>query len=269
MNRDPEACHQFLELQAHVMSAACQMEKGIHSPHVYAESGDIFFLHLEKLGRGGTAWVIHVELFGDFANLWQIRSVDKVQSRVTKQIYARKKISRQRDLKKDKEIIKKFENELQILKKLDHVHLIKVFASYTDRRFVAIIMKPVASMDLSYYLQARGNSISGEERIRFKTYYGCLANAVAYLHENNIRHKDIKPGNILLKGEDIYITDFGTAVEFDGDKSVTTGTVKVKTHRYQSPEVSRGTKRGTASDIVSIIRGYIVLSYPATCEIST
>jgi hypothetical protein len=55
MKRDHDACHQFLDLQYHVMSAACQLEKGLNSPHVYADSGDVFFLHLDKLGKGGNA----------------------------------------------------------------------------------------------------------------------------------------------------------------------------------------------------------------------
>jgi hypothetical protein len=55
MRKDHDACHQFLELQTHVMSAACQMEKGLDGPHVYADSGDVFFKPLEKLGSGGEA----------------------------------------------------------------------------------------------------------------------------------------------------------------------------------------------------------------------
>ena len=175
--------------------------------------------------------------------------MDKVQSKVTKQVYARKRIHRQKDMHKDKVILKRFENELQILKKLEHHHLVKVFASYTDRKYVAIIMKPVADLDLKEYLKS---PLPIAKRSLFRTYYGCIASAVAFLHESKIRHKDIKPSNILLKGDDIYITDFGTAVEFDGDSSMTKGTVRTRTVEYQSPEVARGSKRGTASDIWSL-----------------
>jgi serine/threonine protein kinase/ankyrin repeat protein len=153
---------------------------------------------------------------------------------------------------------------VQILKKLDHVHLVKVFGSYTDLNYVAILMKPVAQMDLKCFLRShdvqqtlRGG---GPGRSLFRTYYGCLASAILYLHDNNIRHKDIKPGNILLKRNDIYITDFGTAIEFDGDKSMTKGTVRAKTTQYQSPEVARGAKRGTSSDIWSLGVTYLEMT---------
>jgi serine/threonine protein kinase len=188
--------------------------------------------------------------------------VDKVQSKITKQVYARKRISRKRDFNKDKEVIARFENEVQILKKLDHVHLVKVFASYTDLNYVAIIMKPVAQMDLKCFLRSPEvqQTLLGAGRSLFRTYYGCLASAISYLHDNNIRHKDIKPGNILLKKDDIYITDFGTAIEFDGDKSMTKGTVRAKTTQYQSPEVARGAKRGTSSDIWSLGVTYLEMT---------
>lgn len=113
-------------------------------------------------------------------------------------------------------------------------------------------MKPVATLDLKQYLKTCKGNLSGGERIRFRTYYGCLATAIAYLHENDIRHKDIKPNNILLKNNDIYITDFGTAIEFDEGQSITKGTVKTRTPAYQSPEVARGAKRGRSSDIWSL-----------------
>jgi len=55
MRNDHEASHRFLELQSHILSAACQMEKGEDGPHILAESGDLFFTTLGMLGKGGEA----------------------------------------------------------------------------------------------------------------------------------------------------------------------------------------------------------------------
>ncbi|KAE8442863.1 hypothetical protein EG329_002605 [Mollisiaceae sp. DMI_Dod_QoI] len=230
---EPDACHWFLEFQAHIMSPALELERMGESPHIVVESGDLMFQYMERLGKGGDA------------------KVDKVRSKITGKIYARKRMYRHKDFNRNKDIMDRFINEVQILKKLDHDHLVKIIGSYTDAKSVAIIMIPVADRDLKQYLRSCSIPLRGLERSRFRTYYGCLASALAYLHENGIRHKDIKPNNILLKGDIIYITDFGTAIEFDGD-SVTKGTVRVKTNQYQSPEVARGSKRGTASDIWSL-----------------
>ncbi|KAH7321919.1 hypothetical protein BKA65DRAFT_91087 [Rhexocercosporidium sp. MPI-PUGE-AT-0058] len=232
---DHELSHQFLELQAHVISPSCQIENSQDCRLWSIPSGDTYFRSIGSLGRGGEA------------------RVDKVQSLSTKQVYARRRIRHKRDPDKDIEVMNEFQRELKILKRLDHIHLIKICASYTDKEYMAILMKPVASTNLRDYLQTQ-TSLQGSvtDRSKFRSYYGCLANAVAYLHDCKIRHKDIKPHNILLDHGEIYLADFGSATEFDGDMSISRGTAKGKTARYQSPEVFRGTTRGRSSDVWSL-----------------
>lgn len=43
---------------------------------------------------------------------------------------------------------------------------------------------------------------------------GCLVSAVTYLHKQKIRHKDLKPSNILLSQDKIWLSDFGSATDF-------------------------------------------------------
>jgi serine/threonine protein kinase len=47
-------------------------------------------------------------------------------------------------------------------------------------------------------------------------FIGCLSNAIAFIHKENIKHMDIKPKNLLVwarKGRDFktYVADFGIA----------------------------------------------------------
>jgi len=58
-------------------------------------------------------------------------------------------------------------------------------------RYVGIVMSPVADWNLEDYLDR--DIISMEDRSFLRTFYGCLAAALRYLHRNCIRHKDIKP----------------------------------------------------------------------------
>ena len=44
---------------------------------------------------------------------------------------------------------------------------------------------------------------------RLKECMGYLASAVKWMHENGIQHRDIKPANILLRPDQLYVTDFG------------------------------------------------------------
>jgi len=71
-----------------------------------------------------------------------------------------------------------------------------------------------------------------------------------------VRHKDIKPQNILIEaqesGTNILFTDFGIAVDF-GDKTESSkGTNLPRTERYCAPEVANGGHRDTRSDFWSL-----------------
>lgn len=69
-------------------------------------------------------------------------------STITYKEYARKLIPRGRTFKKNIQVLKDFERELGHLKKLSHSHIVELVGSYTDPRFVAIIMSPVAEYNL-------------------------------------------------------------------------------------------------------------------------
>ena len=69
-------------------------------------------------------------------------------------------------------------------------------------------MDPVVDIDLKHYLLL--DPFSEKNRSHLRCFLGCLASAVKYLHEHKCRHKDIKPGNILIKDDKVLITDFGT-----------------------------------------------------------
>lgn len=59
-------------------------------------------------------------------------SVDCVRSELSAKVYARKLLPRGRNFRKDKTVLKDFENELQILKRLSHIHIVQYIGSYTD-----------------------------------------------------------------------------------------------------------------------------------------
>ena len=83
--------------------------------------------------------------------------------------------------------------------------------------------------------------------------YGCLANAVQYLHANKVRHKDLKPRNILLdRNEGLYVTDFGLSRDTsDASTSVTNG-IDRGTYKYCALEVAHWELCGRAVDIYSL-----------------
>ena len=181
---------------------------------------------------------VHFHLHRDLGS-GGLGTVDHVFSRLSLQSFARKRIPRGRSFKKDQVAIQMFENELTTFKALSHRHLVRLIGSYTDRKFVGLIMTPVADMDLHTYLLASRHEIP-DQIIRLRRFFGCLATAVEYLHQQRIRHKDIKPQNILVKGGRVLLTDFGTSRSWaDDSRGTTIGTNRQAfTKAYCAPEVA-------------------------------
>jgi serine/threonine protein kinase len=89
-------------------------------------------------------------------------------------------------------------------------------------------------------------------RERLNKVYGCLANAVQYFHNNNIRHKDLKPQNILLHRNDgLYVTNFGLSRDTTDASTNVTDVKERGTYKHYAPEVAGYQRRGRAADVCS------------------
>ena len=214
-----EARRLFLDCQNFVLNGrAAALERPGESHQNVEGSADDYFVYVEDLGTGG---------FGE---------VDSVIGEMSLMKFARKRIKRHRLFSKDKASLKVFENELQTLKSLSHRHLVRLVGSYTDSSCVGLIMTPVADMNLATYLRITMNPES--RKICLRRFFGCLAAALSYLHDQRVQHKDIKPANILVKQQHVYLTDFGTSRSWEDESSKSTqGTVVALTPRYCAPEV--------------------------------
>ncbi|KAG4421349.1 hypothetical protein IFR04_005532 [Cadophora malorum] len=124
--------------------------------------------------------------------------------------------------------------------------------SYTTARELAIVMSPLADSDLKGYLVYASDCPENNVLSPIRHWFGCLATAVRYLHLNQIRHRDIKPGNILVHNRQVLLVDFGLAWDWKDAKSSTTSTYCACTRPYAAPEVIRSMKRDTSSDIWSL-----------------
>jgi serine/threonine protein kinase len=229
----PSTRTRFLETQSIILTKAMDLETFEGRHRHFAEDGDLHFKKIKSLGIGG---------FGE---------VDHVYSTLSCKEYARKRIFRGRTFKKNKEKMEMFENELSTLKRLSHYHLVEYIGSYTDKKFFGLIMSPIADMNLKEFLNISPFSNSYQSTLR--TFFGCISSGVLYLHRNQIRHKDIKPENILVKGENVLITDFGTALDWtEQGHSTTDNTIKAWSVRYCAPEVANYEKRNSSADIWSL-----------------
>jgi serine/threonine protein kinase len=79
-----------------------------------------------------------------------------------------------------------------------------------------------------------------------------LAEGLRDIHRASIRHKDIKPGNVLIHNERILYTDFGLALDFFGYSTDETDGPMPEydcTRAYAAHETFDGAKRNRKSDV--------------------
>ncbi|MCJ1394989.1 hypothetical protein MMC18_007870 [Xylographa bjoerkii] len=86
-----------------------------------------------------------------------------------------------------------------------------------------------------------------------KGYFVCLCQALSYLHDQGIRHKDIKPENVLIDlSNSVVLTDFGISKKFEKGVPHVTRDETLRTPRYQSPEKANDLDRDDSDDIFSL-----------------
>jgi hypothetical protein len=96
------------------------------------------------------------------------------------------------------------------MRQVSHSHCVQLLGSYTDIDHINILSFLVADMDLAAFL---GRPIHDKECRTLCQGVGCLCNAIHYLQQNNIRHKDLKSQNVLIHGDIILISAFsGTSL---------------------------------------------------------
>ena len=179
--------------------------------------------------------------------------VYKVQEISTNQQYAHKRISAGPGASQISSI-DLVKNEVNIMRKLSHHHIATLAFSTRDNQGFNLYISPVAQCSLHDYLDKSDRSGTYEYAQVFR-WVGCLVSALDYAHRNGIKHKDIKPANILIdeNGERILLTDFGLARDFSAHgASQTTGPVIVGTPKYFAPECTPEGERTEAVDVFAL-----------------
>ncbi|KAL5386078.1 hypothetical protein PMIN02_008665 [Paraphaeosphaeria minitans] len=158
------------------------------------------------------------------------------------------------------ERVQDMRSELEAIQKAHHLHVVEAIGSYTHINTVAFIMKPCADCTLAEVLARFGRDTSskakmeercGRELELFLPFtMGCLAHALSHIHSKLIKHKDIKPQNILFHNNRVVLADFGISKIFD-DHSTSIGPTG-KSSMYAFYETIDHNERGRSQDVFSL-----------------
>jgi serine/threonine protein kinase len=203
-------------------------------------------------------------------------SVDEVTftNDISQVRYARKQVRLLRPSQR-KEMIEQLLNEAQIIKRLNHRHIITLKSTYLWNNIFSFVMSPVADTDLSQFLAHMDSLRLGKEKddgiAKLLGWPGCLIRALDYMHEMRVKHRDIKPSNILIRGEMIYFTDFGISKVVPEEFTTgTDGTFGPMTRSYVAPEALMDkSRRGRAMDIFSLGCVFLEMSTVITTSLGS
>ena len=143
----------------------------------------------------------------------------------------------------------RFRREAKALAKLNHPNIVKALDYGVHEDAPYLVMEYIDGVTLKDVKKPLRLDVA----VRLLLPIG---EALAYIHEQGLLHRDVKPSNIMLtKDRRVILTDFGIAkwIENDGGQVTLTGTgIGIGTPEYMAPEQGRGQRADGSSDGYSL-----------------
>jgi serine/threonine protein kinase len=136
-----------------------------------------------------------------------------------------------------KQVLQRFEREAKSLAKLSHPNIVNIldYGEHDDNPYLVMEYLPGGTLK-----EKLGHVIPWQEAINTLL---PIAHGLAYAHQHNIIHRDVKPANILINEINAPIlTDFGIAKLLEGVEghTLTASGVGIGTPEYMAPEQGMG-----------------------------
>ncbi|KFQ50805.1 Serine/threonine-protein kinase SIK2, partial [Nestor notabilis] len=143
--------------------------------------------------------------------------------------------------------LEKIYREVQIMKMLDHPHIIKLYQVMETKSMLYLVTEFAKNGEIFDYLASHGRLSESEARRKFWQ----ILSAVEYCHGRKIVHRDLKAENLLLDNNmNIKIADFGFGNFYKSGEPLTTW---CGSPPYAAPEVFEGQQyEGPQLDIWSM-----------------
>lgn len=141
----------------------------------------------------------------------------------------------------------RFEREINVMRRLEHPHIVPILGFGEEEGVSFIVMPFYERGTVKDRLEGDGIPLEDSARIIEQ-----VSEALAFAHEHNVVHRDVKPSNMLIDDQgNVALSDFGFAHLPDVSMSLT-GSAIIGTPAYMSPEQCRGDKVDGRSDQYSL-----------------
>ncbi|MEO9322063.1 serine/threonine-protein kinase [Nocardioides sp. C4-1] len=145
----------------------------------------------------------------------------------------------------------RFTSEARLQASLDSDHVVQVYAHGEDDGFLYIASQVIPDGDLGHLVAEQGPRPFGEALDLIDQ----VARGLSDAHAAGLVHRDIKPGNVLLRQApggrfQAYLCDFGIARRVDAELSRVAGAVG--TPSYMAPELNLGQPASVATDVYAL-----------------
>ena len=128
----------------------------------------------------------------------------------------------------------KFKKEARRLWKLKNEHIVKVHDLFEENGTAYYVMDFIDGESLAEKLKKMGQPFSESE---VRGFISQILDALKEVHQNEIWHLDLKPGNIMMdKSGNVYLIDFGASKQIRANGSMTTSTALCYTPGYAPNE---------------------------------
>lgn len=147
------------------------------------------------------------------------------------------------------DFIRRFEAEAHLVARLEHPHITPLHDFWRNPDGAYLVMRYLRGGSLRHSLQLGPYELHAVSQVLDQ-----IASALDFAHRNNVIHRDIKPGNILLDEDgNAYLADFGIAKDLTGitDNKTAVDAV-VGSLDYISPEQARSEPVTPCTDIYSL-----------------
>jgi class 3 adenylate cyclase/tRNA A-37 threonylcarbamoyl transferase component Bud32 len=228
----PEDLREALAANARIAGDAAKAALGITLSMMTSDFGDKRlriqgYRVVSKIGRGGSSVVYLAE-----------RESDKQQV-VLKILNATAGLN--------EIMLQRFVQEFDIISSIDHPNVVKIYdRGFSDRHaYIAMEYFPDGSL-----AEVIPKGLSARQALSLLAQ---VAGALREVHNRGIVHRDIKPGNLMVRADgSIVLADFGIAKRLGDDLGRTRQGELYGTPYYVSPEQIDGTAATLQSDIYSL-----------------